>query len=549
MASLEKVRYLVKPTQSRKTQHTIDHIKINYESDPETFFIYICHNVIIAKNQTSDRIVGNLNLGPRIVTLSSEEPGEEHKNVLHVNNVGAFDTALTNSILKNMPLIGMCMLAHPQRFKQRRGVASDLERILDRIQITPEIKYVDIYFDEFDAYSSILIKNIEKMCMYKKVREVELVSATYKNSMYLKYVGDIPMNRVIDLRETGCYDRTQYFTYEDTLKSGRFLIRNTLTDLITFSTSFVKKFIIASGYEKFYGFVPGMVKRDTHFELASAMNSLGVSVFLYNSDKKGVYLPDTSFISFDTIDWSLVANVDGSEQSEVIKYMIDTYKLKRVIVTGNLCVGRAVTLQGEGLVFDFAVYHDSIATTGDQLYQLDRTKGNIRRFVDVPPFIVCTEKVKKKLCSAEKYAMVSEADGSVNSIKEYIQEVDRNLYKPEHINLRIVEVHDSELITSDECKRYISNVLNMKSINTVRPLTVSDELGRFKCGYDGRLAVYTYDDLIKKVNSAKWSSKFVDSQLERIKVSKTTGDCIFLRWVSYTPENKPVYVLKILYVF
>ena len=79
-----KVIFLIKPTQSRKTQETIDRIKKEH-SEVGNFFIYFCHNVLIAKNQTRARIIKELtqedviyindsdDTTSEIIALSSEE--------------------------------------------------------------------------------------------------------------------------------------------------------------------------------------------------------------------------------------------------------------------------------------------------------------------------------------------------------------------------------------------------------------------------------------------------------------------------------------------
>ena len=51
-----KVILHIKPTQSGKTQKTIDRIK-DAHTEHGNFFIYFCHNVLIAKNQTRARII------------------------------------------------------------------------------------------------------------------------------------------------------------------------------------------------------------------------------------------------------------------------------------------------------------------------------------------------------------------------------------------------------------------------------------------------------------------------------------------------------------
>ena len=438
-----KVIFLIKPTQSRKTQETIDRIKKEH-NEIGNFFIYFCHNVLIAKNQTRARIIKELtpqedviyindsdNTTSEIIALSSEE--------------GDFGTrAEVVEHLLNNDVSGLCLLVHPVRFKKRVSGVSDIQGLLQSIQNINRIGKVSIYFDEFDKYSEQLIKNIEMFTTFSKVVKIELVSATYVQSKFIKWYGDVPMEQIVDYRELGSYDKNLYVTYDDIQKADNLHSYEYHGDWF----DFVIKYIVLFQLEKeFYGFIPAPIKRTKHLELVKAVNELGISVILYNSDFKHLFIPGQEPIPIPIY----------AEQTTAIKYMKDTYNIKKLVVTGNICVGRAVTLMNPviGLVFDFAIYHEDIASSGDQLYQLDRTKGHIKG--GKLPHIVCTKKVEKRLIEAEKYAFIGESTSAtlleyVQSIKDEmnpIQESDWTLLTEEFTDRKLA----NEFLISNDCRR------------------------------------------------------------------------------------------------
>jgi hypothetical protein len=411
-----KVILHIKPTQSGKTQQTINRIK-DAHTEIGNFFIYFCHNILIAKNQTRARIIQEMS-NEEVIYLNEDDTKSEI--ISFSSEEGDFGTrSEVVEYLLNNDVSGLCLLSHPIRFKKRNG-SSDIQGILQSIQNISRIHKVSIYVDEFDNYSEQLIKNIEMFTTFSKVVKVELVSATYVKSKFIKWYGDVPNEQIVDYSKCGCYGEN-YVTYDYIKQQGNFHSYEYYGDWF----DFVMKYILLFQLEKkFYGFVPAPIKRTTHIELVKALNELGISVILYNTDHKSLFMPKEEEKPIDT---------RFTEQADAIQNIIETYNVKKLIITGNICVGRAVTLMKPevGLVFDFAIYHEDIASSGDQLYQLDRTKGYIKG-VKIP-HIVCTKKVENELIKAEKHAFLGISGLSllehVNSVKSEMNPIKDSPWK------------------------------------------------------------------------------------------------------------------------
>ena len=437
MATLNpKVRFLFKPTQSRKTQYTIDQIRADHEGEQGHFFIYGCHCIISAANQTLGRIEDAYPQG--------EAPGDV---LMFSSEVGKCNTPsdVKDKLTLECPTtyMGMCLLIHKARFK---GAESHIMQILRFIeQRMPEITKVTMYFDEFDRYE-FLIKYLDPLCSFNKVTKLQLVSATYKDSKLYRVFGDIPEDQIEELEES--FDRENYVTYDEQERLRRIVVEDdTYSDVIgyivrnIYTVLSVRKLQPGKMAEEgLYICAPCSVKRDAHERLVGELMKLNVTTVLFNSDFKGAILPDGSRIPFDL---SLYA-----EPSKLIKFYKKKHNLRDIIVTGNLCIGRAVTLQRKKLVFDFCILHHDIASSGDAIYQADRSKGNTKLFNKKVCVTICTPKVLKILKSREQYALIGETG---RSAREHIRHSDM-VVKASAVSKKLYRVYDDINIIKKICE-------------------------------------------------------------------------------------------------
>jgi len=473
-----KVRLLVKVTQGRKTQHVIDDINEKLAKDPKTFSIFIAHNIKAANNQVVGRIIKS---GVSVLKFTSEENREDC-----FGKVDELNTELT----EREDVRVLCMLAHSARFKKRGRRMADIYILLNHLRILPHVSTINIYFDEFDAYSGILLKHLNYICDYHKVGKFMLISATYSDSVFFKKIGDIPEWQRIFINDPVPSEYPTYAELNEMNKLHSLADKDVPKDLFTFVIKVVEVWKTLTT-RSLYIFAPSYNKKDTHFELANMFVAIGISCVIMNSDFKGIYKAIEPGVAerypFD--------DLISSELSETILKAKRRYNITGdLVVTGNQCLNRAVTLQCEDLVFDIGIIHDDVANNGDGLYQADRTRGMVRRFGNKVPTLFCSEKVKKQLLEKELSAQVCGPLGVGKSTKQFAL----------------------------ESKRSVSNVIKLGNV-----------IGRYNC-------MFSNEQFIKLTgqNIADFcDSPFTDIFLQRLGLKLATGFKGINPWRSDRIEN------------
>jgi hypothetical protein len=428
------------------------------------------------------------------------------------------------------------VLAHGVRFK-----FNHIENILRTANNIQYYSRIHIYFDEFDNYSNIIVNSIDRFCSFSKVELYELISATVVDSRIIRDYGDIPSNYIIDLWGEGSYNPEEYITYDEQIKNNKFFTFEKHGKELLF-TSLIHFFGLKSSNKKsFYGFIPAQNKKETHWDLIGTIHELDsdISICLLNSDFKGIILPNKATYEFDI------------NQRELLDLIIEAkhrFNIKKLIVTGNGCVGRSMTLQGKHtqldyiLTFDFAIYDEDVAKNGDNAYQMDRTKGNIKSLVKHYPVTYCTPKFKKWVMSREKISMIASMDNRI-SVKEHTRNINETMIIPD--NTKVINFEDElGLDKPENCITF----LKMKGFNplkTVKSLEYDPISGKYMCCFSGRLSVLYYDENISKFRNFSPKAKYEKHHIEKLKEGKK-NDCIFNRWVLYKNET-PYYYLKVLY--
>ena len=150
-----KIQVLIKPTQSRKTQKTIDMIREDHVNEDGHFFMYGCHCILAAANQTLHRIEDAYPDGDApgdLIMFSSEE-----------GKCGTAE-AVVDKLMESTPTkyMGLCMLIHPARFKKRNGKDSDIMKILRRI----EHRMPEITKTSTSLISTTFLSNILNHCVH-----------------------------------------------------------------------------------------------------------------------------------------------------------------------------------------------------------------------------------------------------------------------------------------------------------------------------------------------------------------------------------------------
>lgn len=533
-----EVKVLIKLTQSQKTQYTVNQIIESYEDDNKTFFVYICHNITASLTQTTCRVEKNLNdhfndypIKPNILKFISSGSSED-STYINTHHIAC-------SVLSQNPekYMGIFVLAHSIRFKSKH-----IESIIKTINNIGHYSRIHIYFDEFDRYSNMIIKTIDNFCAVPKVELYELVSATISDSPLLKAYGDIPPDNIIDIWVEGSYDPNYYITYDEQIKNKKLITFDLHGESLIFKSLYHFFGDMSGNKKSFYGFIPAHIKKVTHYEVMHTIKKVlpDVTFCIVNSDFKGFILPTGETYSFDLI---------GKEILDVIIDAKKTLGIKKLIVTGNGCVGRSVTLQGKHsntddiIIFDFAIYDNEVVTNGDNAYQLDRTKGNIKRFGSKCPVIYCTPKYKKWVVNREKIAMIGENDTKV-SFRTHQQHIKERMILPSSTNLIQFEDIELNLSCPSECKKFLNShgLIPKKDVSNLK---IDESTGKFMGSFEGSAAVLDYETHITTFRKFSPIAKYNAKHLKYMEEEATTNECIFFRWALYKGDT-PYYYLKVL---
>jgi hypothetical protein len=161
-----------------------------------------------------------------------------------------------------------------------------------------------------------------------------------------------------------------------------------------------------------FWFTPGKTKKSNHYEIKDVLVRYGFVVFTINGDGKQMWhntenLPEFIFNSTE-------------EVSEVLaKYYRDN-RLDRYpfAITGNLCVGRGLSIQSEHLKFDYAILPE--LDNEDDAYQMGgricgyRNNHNIVKLTE----IFTTQAMKDILLSKElKATRIAEEAFRINGVE------------------------------------------------------------------------------------------------------------------------------------
>jgi hypothetical protein len=150
-------------------------------------------------------------------------------------------------------------------------------------------------------------------------------------------------------------------------------------------------------------FVPGDIERVTHDAIARSLTARGFIVLVLNGVEKAFRFPDGRVVPIEMA-------FDDDEPVELSKTLADAYEaygMKHVpfAVTGQLCLGRGITFQSRGFLFDVAIL--PAMTDDSNAYQCAaRVLGNTADFDNGDPVTVyLTPRMRIRIERQERIAM------------------------------------------------------------------------------------------------------------------------------------------------
>ena len=347
---------IVKPEQSGKTFVMIKKINefIEEESDKVTVNFIFCDNSLLLTKQTTGRIHSCIHL-PDIeesyVELSSRKNGSAKNNSSEVRC--AIEDGCRNVV---------CCTNSTR--------VSDMVDIIRRINTFNKGGYnFKIWLDEADKFINYIQEKFIPLAEYHNNVEFYMITAT-PQPIYRKY----KEIRTLALENTT--DPTYHGWNDCNIK-----IRDDEAGTTIGFARQIADEMMAAGQLKpgSKGYVPADKDKKTHHKMRDMFISKGVAVFVVNGEGIELSLPVTP-----NIEPTYQTRIQVKKTEELIIHIRNLYNDHNVhrwscVVTGNICVGRGISIQQPGFMFDFGILSNCRSKT-EASQNAGRMKGNFKNW-------------------------------------------------------------------------------------------------------------------------------------------------------------------------
>lgn len=341
---------ICKPEQSGKTflmiQHIIKEMNCPIEGKEMINIIFCDNNLLLAK-QSSNRIDSELTKyihdGVAYAELSSHSRAACH-------NMKSVFFAIVSEGIRNI----ICCT----NIKRMDDIYALIESLYEDSEFTRNQFHANIWLDEADKFMGFIDDTLIPVVSNYENVQVKLITATPEPLFKkYKYINVLPLENTTS---------EQYHGWEDNLidihpKKG----------CIEFA-----EFILMIAKENVRPgtkwFIPAMTAKASHEMMKDACLAANMAVLCVNGDGIVLTIPEISTPIYVEKD---------SEINETITKLYRLHNLNRFAfaITGNICIGRGISIMSESFMMDYAILsHYSSKTEASQI--AGRMKGNIKHF-------------------------------------------------------------------------------------------------------------------------------------------------------------------------
>jgi len=435
----------------------------------------------------------------------------------------------------------VCCCAHKVRFRYIIELLKNLEKSKSFS------KRISIWIDEADVSVKMWARKFN-FTQFERVDRVVLVSATF-GSVFNYY-------RNIRIRGYEVvYNAPTYLRYEECdvveTEGDKDGSLSYLADILAENPE-----ISLPGSKLF---APGEIEVVSHDAIANLLLSRGFAVMILNGQRKEIELPTGEVIKV-----VLKMSSDATDElSETLAKIYADNNLSRFpfAVTGQLCLGRGITIQSPGFMFNYGII--PYLKDFDAIYQcLARILGNTKEFPGFEkPTIYCSRRtnvVCKHLArTAENIARIVQERGmtdvSLNDIAELVgvmeeiriptsEEQERKIIEDQHLkNVKLEEFNTMKDLHA-RFKEILTEHRQCKWSGRSPAVPHRDEDGNYKCSIGQHSGVQTADDIRKfAVGMRSWGSGATKAQrgdlIYRVYASMDDGvSRFYLRWTYSDPS-------------
>ena len=453
---MDTLELIIKPTQSGKTFIMLQEISKMLADDDETIHIIFCDNQLLQTEQTSDR----LNKYDDLETYISED-GDISLILSSKSKIKEY-TQLTHHILGNLKTIITCSN------KKRVLDIDKLIKSFSQSKKLNEYKF-SIWVDEIDKNIKLFKNYLKEWDKHPKVERIGLITATPED--VLKIFNII---KIFELEQS--YDRELFHSFSD---SEFKLLNFNDMDIGMYVQKVMNEFsnLIKNGQ---VWFIPGEVNIQSHEKLRDDLKNLGFTVIIINGNGNKIYSDDKEYDLPNESNETL-ADLLGNY------YINNNLYLKKIAITGNLCVSRGITINSDKMLISHAIFPTKINKHSNSYQLAGRICGNIKKFKNYKkPTIFCSNKFKNIIINMENRAKnISEKAFALQ--KQSVSLVDYNMAESNICNKGIpillnINKNDLSIITkieklSNKTRNQIEDILkNYKLINE----NIDFDINKFK---------------------------------------------------------------------
>jgi hypothetical protein len=350
MESWTNFQLICKPEQSGKTFLMIQHIiqEVTFPIDGKVMInIILCDNNLLLTKQTSQRVdtelVEYVQGGVAYVELSSHSRAACHD--MH--------SVFFSIVSKGIRNVVCCTNS------RRMDDIYELSKSLNEdSEFTRKKFHTNIWLDEADKFIGFIDDTLIPIVSQFDQVHVKLITAT-PDPLFKRY----NYMNVLPIQET---TSEHYHGWED--NDIQLCPKRGCIEFAEMVLSDIGKENVKPGTK---WFIPSMTYKTSHDDMKDLCLTHDMAVLCVNGDGIVLSIPDESPIRIEK----------DSEINVTLTRLYDSYDLKRYAfaITGNICIGRGISILSESFMMDYAILsHYSNKNDASQL--AGRMKGNIKHF-------------------------------------------------------------------------------------------------------------------------------------------------------------------------
>lgn len=506
---------VVKPEQSGKTFVMIKKINEFIQDDEDTGSITVnfifCDNSLLLTKQTTSRLVDEIHDdGEKYVEFSSRNDGMAKKKSSDVRE--AIEEGIRNVV---------CCT------NGKRVV--DIEAIISRLNLYNSTPYIfKIWLDEADKYDSHIKKTFIPLA--EKYNNVEVYMLTATPQPIFNTYGEV---------RTMALENTTLPTYHGWNDCERIIVEAESGKTVGFARQVVDGMIhrgeLKPGAK---GYVPADTQKRTHHAMRDMFVEKNTAVFVINGDGVELTLPVPPGAACSEPQRITIEK----KTKELHKHIRELYKEYNVsqwpcVVTGNICVGRGISIQQPEFMFTFGILSNCLKKT-EASQNAGRLKGNFKNWVGYcPPKVYTTAKFDKIAMEYEEQSREiarlafdknGHSEGSTivtkTEVKNIICDKDWDLLTGEFDTLK----QANEMLAEHKCRRK----------NSFR----ANEQGFIESSTTKKKHVMNYDDVVEEMKGWTNTSTF-DTKKNN---DKSVHSRMFVAYKDLNDKDSVVYMVRVI---